>query len=74
MDRAVLDAYGWDDILTKDLSPSLLFPSFLYRLDSYFFSGRSACSTSYTTRSINRDDGYHNMGNWIEKVVEDMGL
>lgn len=29
MDRAVLDAYGWDDIPTEDLSLSLLFPSFL---------------------------------------------
>ena len=25
-------------------------------------------------RSINRDDGYHNMGNWIEEAVEGMGL
>ena len=29
MDRAVLDAYGWDDILTEGLSLPLLFPSFL---------------------------------------------
>ena len=36
--------------------------------------GRGVYFAPYATTFYNRDDGYHNMGNWIGEAVEDAGL
>ena len=65
--REIAPSSNLRDILTEGLSPASL--GHFYKGSTATFLWQECCFTSYATRSINRDDGYHNMDNCMVETT-----